>query len=408
MVEVSSAPAFAPPPRDARLAELLHEYPSSLFSERLYRSIELMERYTIDLAIDILTELQVFDQLDDWRSPPELCQSLNFKPQFVFAMGWLLQRLLETKCIEARLEGGAPATSSPINTHTYRMRNPVWNPELLALRSIGLEIDPANAPTLDLLDKAASLYPEVARGKQSGEQALFGAQGIPLWLNYFSNENSTYAINNWIAGVAACQRLGDKQNLRILELGAGASSGSEILLRCLDEKNLLQNLKRYLITEPNAFFLRRGQRELSKRYPDLPLEWRTLDMNQPWPEQGVFAGEFDLIYGVNVFHVARDLQSTIAQARETLAGNGWLIIGECVRPHSHQPIYVELIFQLLDSFTDVIIEPETRPNPGFLTTEQWQQSFNRAGFPNTEVSPDIHRIRDIYPHFFTAAICARP
>lgn len=404
---VEAAPAFDPPPLDARLAELLHEYPSSLLSERLYRSIELMERYTIDLAIEILTKLQVFDRLNDWRSPAELCQSLNFKPQFVFAMGWLLQRLLETKCVEARLEGGAPATPGSTNNHTYQIRSPVWNPELRALRSIGFEIDPANASTLDLLDKAASLYPEVARGKQSGEQALFGAQGIPLWLSYFSNENPTYAINNWIAGVAAGQRLGDKQKLRILELGAGASSGSEILLRCLEEKNLLQNLERYLVTEPNAFFLRRGQRELSKRYPDLPLEWRTLDINQPWPDQGVLPGEFDLIYGVNVFHVARNLQFTLAQSREALAEDGWLIIGECVRPHSYQPIYVELIFQLLDSFTDVIIEPETRPNPGFLTAGQWQQSFKRGGFSKTEVTPDISHIRDIYPHFFTAAICGR-
>ena len=40
----SGAPAFNPQPYDPRLAQWLQAYPASLFSECLYRSIELMER----------------------------------------------------------------------------------------------------------------------------------------------------------------------------------------------------------------------------------------------------------------------------------------------------------------------------------------------------------------------------
>src|SRR5207249_8964134 len=68
---------------------------------------------------------------------------------------------------------------------------------LKALRAIGLSIDPANAATLDLLDHAASLYVAVASGQQSGDHNLLGPQGVPLWLNYFHNDNLTYAVNNW-------------------------------------------------------------------------------------------------------------------------------------------------------------------------------------------------------------------
>jgi SAM-dependent methyltransferase len=401
MIEVPPTPPFDPPPRDARLADFLSAYPPSVFSERLYRSIELMERYTIDLSINVLTQLRVFDQLDHARSAVELCELLKFQPRFKFALGWLLQRLIETGCVETRWDD--ESSTAP----RFRLRSSPWLPALERLRGIGLEIDPANAPTLDPLDKAASLYPAVARGEQSGEQALFGAQGIPLWLSYFSNENPTYAVNNWIGAIAACERMKGRERLRILEVGAGASSGSEILLKCLDRLNLLPFLDRYLITEPNAFFLRRGQRELSRSFANLPLEWRSLDLNQPWTDQRVRPGEFDLIYGVNVLHVAKDLRFSLGQAHQALAENGWLIIGECVRPHPHQPIYVELIFQLLDSFTEVTIEPEFRPNPGFLTSDQWVRSFTRAGFARVEVTPDFHRICEIYPHFFTAAICGQ-
>jgi hypothetical protein len=38
---------------DPRLAECLKEFPAPTFSERLYQSMELMERYSIELAVDL-------------------------------------------------------------------------------------------------------------------------------------------------------------------------------------------------------------------------------------------------------------------------------------------------------------------------------------------------------------------
>ncbi len=50
-VELFDASAFKAPVRDPRLADWLKDYPSDVFSERLYQSIELMERYSIELAL---------------------------------------------------------------------------------------------------------------------------------------------------------------------------------------------------------------------------------------------------------------------------------------------------------------------------------------------------------------------
>src|SRR6266446_2490455 len=397
---MTDAASFKPPvfdlqPPDPRLAHWLKEYPPSVFSERLYQSIGLMERYSIDLAIDLLGRLDVIDRLGEGRSARELCQALSYQPRFSSALDWLLKRLLETGCIEMRTGGEIRA---------YRLRHGLWKPRLAHLRAIGLDIDSANAPTLDLLDQAANLYPALARGEQNAEQGLFEPQAIPLWLNYFQNENVTYAVNNWVGAVLAAERLRTRSKLRILEIGAGAGSASEILLRWFDERGLLSRIERYLITEPNAFFRRRGERKLATQYRDLPLEWRALDVNSAWDTQGVSGGEFDLVYGVNVLHVAKDLLFSLNQARGALADDGWLVIGECVRPHVDQPIYPELIFQTLDSFSHVNTDPEIRPNPGFLTADQWRRAFPRAGFERIQVAPQIDRIRNIYSHFFTAAI----
>jgi SAM-dependent methyltransferase len=395
---LSDAQTFKVQPSDPRLAEYLKEYPPPVFSERLYQSIELLERYSVEMAIDLARRLNVIDHLSQWRSVDDLCRHLSFQPSFKFALHWILERLVEIDCVEARTDG---------STRFYHLRHTLRQPDLENLRAVGLQIDAANAATLDLLDHAARLYPAVANGEQSGDRNLLGPQGVPLWLNYFNNDNLTYAVNNWVGAALAAERVSSQRALRILEVGAGPGSASEILLRLFDERGLLPRVERYLVTEPNAFFMRCSQRKLARQYPDLPLEWAALNLDLPWSTQGVNPGEFDLVYAVNVMHISKDLLFSLNEARLALASDGWLVIGECLRPDFNQPIYPELMFQILESFTNVQTDPEIRPNPGFLAAEHWRRAFTRAGFQHAEVAPDIDRIREIYPHFFTGAICGQ-
>jgi SAM-dependent methyltransferase len=392
------APKFETGSSDPRLADCLKEFPPAIFSERLYQSIELMERYSIELAVDLLGQLNLVEQLGAWRSADELCGLLSFQPRFKVALEWILARLLETGCIEAQSDRGSSS---------YRLGKTPWKPDLKYIRALGLNIEPANAATLDLLDYAASAYPTAATGRQSADHNLFGPQGIPLWIKYFNNDNLTYAVNNWVGAAAVADRLSPRRTLRILEIGAGTGSATEILLTLLGEQGLLPRLECYVITEPNAYFRRCNQRKLTAQYPNLPLEWTTVDLDLPWSEQGIASGEFDLVYAVNVMHISKNLLYSLNEARSALAMDGWLIIGECLRPYDNQPMYPELMFQILESFTDVQTDPEIRPNPGFLTADQWRRAFSRAGFPRTEIAPDVERIREIYPHFFTGAVCGQ-
>jgi SAM-dependent methyltransferase len=394
----SDAPKFEIRPSDPRLAQWLQQFPPTVFSERLYQSIELLERYSIELALDLCRQLNLVDQLGEWRSTDELCRLLSFQPRFKLALSWILERLVESGCAETRTDA---------QVRSYHLRQPPWQPDLKQLRAAGLTIDPANAATLDLLDHAASVYPDVANGQQSGDQNLLGPQGVPLWLNYFHNDNLTYAVNNWVGAILAADHLFTRQTFRILEVGGGTGSASEILLQVLAERGLLPRIERYLITEPNAYFRRHSQRKLAGRHPNLPLEWAPLDVDLPWDTQGISAGQFDLVYGVNVMHISKNLLFSLNEARAALTSDGWLVIGECMRPYDNQPIYPELMFQILDSFTNIQTDPEFRPNPGFLTAERWCRAFSRAGLRHAKVVPDIESIREIYPHFFTGAICGQ-
>jgi SAM-dependent methyltransferase len=240
-------------------------------------------------------------------------------------------------------------------------------------------------------------------GEKTGEEILFRPDRLPLWFRYFSNRNLLYSINN-VLGALALSRLLPESGGRVLEIGGGAGSAAEAALARLGPR-----VGRYLFTEVVPTFFRRGERSArAAAAPGVAVDAAKLDMTKPWGAQGAAPGSFDAVYSVNCFHVAPDLASVLAEAREALAPGGWLVVSECVRPLANdQPIYVELVFDLLESFTKVTLDPAARPTHGFLTPAAWRESLRRAGFSDVRFLPDAEEIARSYPSFFVSAVAAR-
>jgi SAM-dependent methyltransferase len=114
-----------------------------------------------------------------------------------------------------------------------------------------------------------------------------------------------------------------------------------------------------------------------------------------------------MVWGVNVFHLARDLDAALREAREALAPGGWLVVGEGLRPFPDMTVGAEMPFRLLGSFNDVRLDPEKRPTAGFMTAEQWVGALGRVGFAETRLVPDAVAVRAVYRGFSAAASCAR-
>jgi SAM-dependent methyltransferase len=240
-------------------------------------------------------------------------------------------------------------------------------------------------------------------GEKTGEEILFRPDRLPLWFRYFSNRNLLYSVNNHL-GAIALSRLLPESGGRVLEIGGGAGSAAEAALAKLGGR-----VSRYLFTEVVPTFLRRGERAArAAASPGVAVEAVKLDMTKPWEAQGVAPGAFDAVYSVNCFHVAPDLAAVLGEARAALAPGGLLVVSECVRPlGNHQPIYVELVFDLLESFTQVTLDPIARPTHGFLTPAAWRASLSRAGFTDVTFLPDAEEIAKSYPSFFVSAVSAR-
>lgn len=174
-------------------------------------------------------------------------------------------------------------------------------------------------------------------------------------------------------------------------------------------RTLGSDVTRYRFTEVAETFARHGEKAAAAAAsPSTTVESARIDMTLPWEAQGVEPGTFDAVYAVNCFHVAPDLDFVVAEAAKALKPGGAVVVSECVRPTKlARPIHAEIIFDFLDSFTDVITDPVKRPTHGFLTPAAWRATFEAAGLGDVTVLPDVDAIAEQYPDFVVGAVIAR-
>jgi len=240
-----------------------------------------------------------------------------------------------------------------------------------------------------------------------GEEILFSPLRLRLWVDFFSNDNGLYAVNNSV-GAGAVEEWMPRGPATIVELGGGLGSGATAVLDALRRAGRWGEISEYRFTELVPAFLRRGQNALQTRFPDASfLRFASLDMNRLLGEQGVAPGSVSLVYAVNTVHVARDLGFTLREIFQALAPGGRLVISECIRTTSAHVIYVEFIFNLMETFRSPVLNPSYRPNGGFLTPEQWQGALQAAGFVDVRMYPDLRRLRADFPDFCVGAVSAR-
>jgi len=378
-------------PADRR-AELIPPEILPLFDDVFARSCDLIEEYVARLAAAAFRSTGLAEACAEPATVAEAIARAGLVPDVApIPAAWLLETLAARGWVERESGAGDGAR--------FRAPKPLPAPdpdEILAAQAAN---DERCLPSYRIAAMAAERYPAVLRGKLTGEQALFDAEGVVAWSKYFSNANPLYGIANAIGAIAAARALAERGGA-VLELGGGLGSGAEALL----ERVAPGAVRSYRFTEISPLFLRRAERALGTRFRERGLEFGPLDIDRPF---GVAPGAYALVYAVNVLHVARDLAATLAEIRAALVPGGALVIAECIRPFAGRPVYVELAFNLLASFRDPVLVRGWRPNGGFLTPGEWTQAFAANGFRDAQVYPDIGAIREAFPQFVVAAVTAR-
>ena len=159
----------------------------------------------------------------------------------------------------------------------YRARGPlpVGEPDRSEARARAL--DPRSAPPFSVVRAMVEHVPEFLRGELSGEEVLFHPAKLPLWFDYFSNDNLLYQINNRLGAEAVARAL-PASSAAIVELGGGSGSAALALGERLSRDASLSRIGRYHFTEIVPTFLRRAERTLRARFPAVPFAFSRVDM----------------------------------------------------------------------------------------------------------------------------------
>jgi SAM-dependent methyltransferase len=381
------------------LARLLPSEILPLIDHRFVRSCELHEEYVAVLAHNVARELGFLSACAEGATIDEAIARTGLDPtiarspamwiaRMLAAHGWLAHEI--DAAGEERFQTAIAA--------------PAQEPDAFVADQTAN--DPRALPAYRMAALAARHYPTVLRGEVSGEEALLAPDAVAAWQEYFSNDNPLYAISNAIGAIASERALA-KHAGPVLELGGGLGSGTVALLERLEQSGRTADIPHYCFTEIFPAFLRRARKTLLARWPQQRFTFGQLDIDQPFVHAGIAEGAYALVYGVNVLHVAHDLRATLAEIRRALAPGGAAVFSECVRPFAGRPVYVEFVFQLLESFRNPVLEPAWRPNGGFLTPEQWTAALEANGFTEVHIVPDVAAIRNALPSFVGAAITAR-
>jgi len=263
---------------------------------------------------------------------------------------------------------------------------------------------PGHDANFDLLDGVRShIRPFFTEGRD-GDALLFDLALFPHWLAYFRNGNLGYFPNNLLTLLAL--REGLPAGARVLELGGGAGSFAQLVAQRSAEEGWLDRIAEYRFTDVAPTFLRRAQRGLGAAAPGLPLTFQALDLNRPLAAQDIAPASLDAIVGINVLHVAHDLEASLRDLRSCLKPGGRLVLGECLKPGLDTPLYVEFFFTFIKAFTSVKLDPRWRPRHGFLTPEAWDLALEHAGFRDIRHIPPPRPLMDRYPGFTVGALTA--
>src|SRR5262249_4750882 len=273
--------------RSRELAAILPARISPPFTGTFIRSATLYDEYILRLTLGIFRSTGLAKASGTGGTTDELAARAGFEPARArVPVDWILRRLSHRGILEQRDVDGGPR---------FQQRGEIPQLDPAEIVETQRQLDSSWQPSYVLAETVAQDYPVFLRGERTGEEVLFSPSRLRLWVNFFSNDNGLYVVNN-LVGAAAAVELMPPGAVAIRELGGGLGGGAGGVLDELRRSGRWADVREYRFTELVPFFMRRGQQALEERLPDASfLKFSALDMNLPFAAQGVGPASVSLV-----------------------------------------------------------------------------------------------------------------
>lgn len=357
----------------------------ALFTSDYYKGYQEIEKYVLKSLLNIFHSTNMIDYLQqDFRTVDKIIDRFGLDSQASHFLKWAFDY---TEFLGySEFKNGA-----------YQLTDSVGDINSAENAQRILKLIPSADIFMKLVRAIEARMDDFLKGRVKGGELLFADETIvSLWNSYFNNDFYGYAVLNHGIAYGIAKWFSQTNGASMLEVGSGTSGASMMTFQLLRDNNLLDSLQTIVLTDVVAPLLEKGRSNIKHQIGDPPhYEQRILDINNPVDDQG-FAGEsFDIIFGVNVLHVAQDLTFSLQELHRHLNKDGMLILAETTRPSTNRPMHHEFIFNLLENYYDVELDPKIRPHHGFLTREQWSEHFEKVDFRNIEYLMELDHHDDI-------------
>ncbi|KAI9046007.1 polyketide synthase module [Aspergillus affinis] len=220
--------------------------------------------------------------------------------------------------------------------------------------------------------------PQLLNGELDPLTFLFG--GTQLKDFYFESLYDTVGVHRFGAYLDI---LSNHNNaLRVIEVGAGTGSITDILMRSLgrtDDESSERRYSQWDFTDISRSFFGEAQ-DLFKAEGDR-VKFNALDIEKDPAEQGFECGTYDVVVASLVLHATHDLKKTLTNSRKLLKPGGKLVLNELVAPDI---LRTSFIFGLLEGWW--LSSESYRKFGPCVETSQWNDLLQQTGFSGVDLS----------------------
>jgi SAM-dependent methyltransferase len=373
-------------------------------AQELYTPAIRQGTQILELACDIhlaalYRQLGFTRLLATTRTARELSDALGFEASSHIALEAMLCRLAERTGVVS-VGPGLPARFQAL------AEPPEGVVELAALRRAMAALGPGHTAALEFLDFGRENFVTALRDDPGMmDRVLSGADAerYQLWQRA-TNADPMQDLHGVMGAVAVAELFSGGS---VLEIGGGTGNGIRHLLEAFQARGKLACIERFLFTDVSPRFILGTRRAIREAFPSVRCDWKYLDINKAFPDQGVEAESVDLVYGVNAAHVARDIVAMLRQCHAALKPGGRVAFAERVRKRSGEMVPRELTLNLSRYHrTAAQRDPEHRPAHGYLTARCWLVALQRAGFREAAIHPDFAVLDQVFPEHYAAVVTA--
>ncbi|CAL8085159.1 unnamed protein product [Orchesella dallaii] len=162
------------------------------------------------------------------------------------------------------------------------------------------------------------------------------------------------------------------RKLRILEVGGGTGVFTSEALSILSEEFIDYT---YYFTDISTSFLKKAEAKFPSQQANSNIIYKTFNIEKSPLEQGLPPAYFDIVVGLDVLHVTKELQNALANIHSVLKPGGHLIIGETCKPIPE----VDLSFGIVDGYWQ-FKDHDIRPSHCTLSADGWLSLLQESGF----------------------------